>query len=193
PGTGVSILKEPYLPIGEHAFANKEDFRIFFKEDKNGAIEYLVIGENAYKKLKWYQQSTFQGVSLLLVVLSALIVVMRHLFRRKKNVSTPARAIRTYRRWSLGLAIAVLSFVGLLLLGFATLSTTYEVPVAIKGILLIPHLIVLGVIALGIATWAFLKQPDVKKWRKATSIVYCLIMLYAVWFLNHWNLLFYKL
>lgn len=190
---GISILNDPFRPIGNSGFINNEGGRVFFKGDANGHTEYLIIGENAYRRLKWYQQATFQGLSMVFILISSIVVIINALFRRKKGRALTPKMAKNFNKLSLAIALSILAFMVLLFIGFATLSTQYEFPLAIKGILLLPHLTLVLSLLLPIASYKFIKAPTIVRSKKIASVAFMLLMLYNIWYMNHWNILFYKI
>jgi hypothetical protein len=175
---------------------------LFFLTDGQGTITGLIDKNDpqvVYQKQPWYETAAFHLpvlLTCLLLFLSAVLIwpigfVVGHL---KRVASTQQSFLPSLGKW------LAWSFSGLSLyfiLAFFNIMTdpeiVFRVPPVLDRLLFLPLIMILlaiGLIAFTVLVWAL------RYWRILWRVHYTALTLATIiflWWLNHWNLLFYTL
>jgi len=188
----------PVEPLFFQKFRSQE--KIAFKEDKEGHITHLFMGDTpyiAFVKLSWYETPLFHFIILGLIVFLFLTTLSWPLGVLRRRICQPLSEKPSAPR-SFRLTAGVMSGLCLLfLIGLSSILSNpeqimYGVPFSLKILLVIPFLTILlgvGVLIFSITVW-------IKNYWQWCSRLYYLLILAAfvgfLWFLNTWNLLGFK-
>jgi hypothetical protein len=167
--------------------------RLAFREEGDGRISYMFTGPLAFERLPWYRGAravTYFGMGLgsaFLIV--SLALPIRALARRRRGLGAPLSALRWATWASAALNLVFLAGVTIVLVGMLRTESFWNVPLALKLLLVIP--LVTSPLA------AVLLALNARAWRSRLGsarerVAYGLYALCAVAFVPYllfWNLI----
>ena len=185
----IQVNRDSYTYIGDHTFISDDKSQIFFKKNS----EYLIMGEDAYQRLGWYENSIIQALSFLLLMGISMLILIIQLIRKFRNKSKIQNSsIRKFGKLSISISGIVVFFVVSFILILNFLSVSYNIPAILKIILIFPHLSALLSLSLPFFLYKVIRDTELSKFKKVLASAYTVFMLYHIYFAFHWNILFYK-
>ncbi|MCX6688630.1 MAG: serine hydrolase [Methanoregula sp.] len=214
--SGTLLMKTPgktveYIPSGNGVFTSTDKTLhrdIAFSEDNSGQVQFLNTGNDpvtASERVPWYATTVFTDTvkNVALVVLATVIIWPAvWLFRRIYRI--PVQEVPTgavYARWTSGIA-AIISILFILVIlpvvfEYTPLISEYmtnrTTPLALILVLCIP--VITGVLAAGAVIFTGLAWRR-KYWNIGHRVHYTLVtiaLLGMLWWVNFWNLVFWRL
>jgi len=167
--------------------------RLAFREERDGRISYMFTGPLAFERLPWYESAqavTLFGLGFNIVFLIvSLALPIRAVARRRRGLGAPLTALRRATWASATLNLTFLVGVTIVLIGMLRTESFWNVPLALKLLLVIPLLtspLAAVLLALNARAWA-LRLGSARQ--RVAYGLYALCAVAFVPYLVFWNLI----
>jgi CubicO group peptidase (beta-lactamase class C family) len=189
-----------YMEIEPEVFQkiNSEEIITFKESSSKKNRSYLYIKNNAFEKVKWYENPmisiVFALVSLLIVIVSPFVWVLA--FIRKKAKNKQERALEKYAAYA-GLSSSVLILLfcigtAIITMKLGKYAFMFGVPLTMKVLLIIPILLcAISVVLVGISIFAW-KNSYWTKLKRYFFTIYTAAVIMFLLSLIIWNMVGFK-